>query len=391
MNPKPTASMHSATAAGSRSMRAPSASSTSADPERPVAERFPCFATAQPAPAATNAAVVETLKVGLPPPVPAVSSRSSRSTETPMASARIVRARPTSSSTVSPFVRSAIRNAAACASEASPSMISRSTAAASSAGRSSPDATRSMASVRTGLGMKEVLEQSLAVTRENGLGMELDALGGQLAVTDGHDRVAVPGGALETVRKLRIDHKRVVAPGYERGFEAAEDRPAVVLDARRLAVDRLAADDPAAERLRHRLVAEADAQYRHAGLRQRRDRGHRHARLAGRARTRRDDRLVRRPLDQLVHRRHVVAHHVEVGTKLAQVLDEVVGERVVVVEHEDAHQAQSACAQASSMAARTAPAFASVSRTSYCGSESATMPPPAWKCTRPSLITAERM
>src|SRR4051794_36475178 len=209
MNPKPTASMHSATAAGSRSMRAPSASSTSADPERPVAERLPCLATAQPAPAATNAAVVETLKVGCPPPVPAVSSRSSRPTDTPIASARIVCASPTSSSTVSPFVRSAIRNAAACASEASPSMISRSTAAASSADRSSPDATRSIASVRTALGIREeeVLQQGLAVTRENRLGVELDALGGQLAMTYAHDRVAGPGGALEGVGQLWIDHE----------------------------------------------------------------------------------------------------------------------------------------------------------------------------------------
>ena len=47
-------------------MRAPSASSRSAEPERLVAERLPCLATAQPAPAAISAAVVETLNV-LPP------------------------------------------------------------------------------------------------------------------------------------------------------------------------------------------------------------------------------------------------------------------------------------------------------------------------------------
>ena len=59
-------------------MRTPSASSTSAEPDSPVAERLPCLATAQPAPAAISAAVVETLNVGRPPPVPAVSIRSSR-------------------------------------------------------------------------------------------------------------------------------------------------------------------------------------------------------------------------------------------------------------------------------------------------------------------------
>ena len=66
-----------ATSSGSSSMRAPSASITSADPHWLVAERLPCLATRQPAPAATKAAVVDTLNVGRPPPVPAVSTRSS--------------------------------------------------------------------------------------------------------------------------------------------------------------------------------------------------------------------------------------------------------------------------------------------------------------------------
>src|SRR4051795_10372983 len=270
MKPKPTASMHAATAAGSRSMFAPSASSTSAEPDLPVALRLPCFATMQPAPAATNAAHVETLNVGGPPPVPAVSSRSSPPTSTERARERIVRARPTSSSTVSPLVRSAIRNAAACASDASPCMISRSTAAASSAGRSSRDATRSIASVSTALGIQEVLEQGLAVGGQHRLRVELHALGGQVAVADRHDRVAEPRGALEAVGEVRVDDERVVAAGHERGFEVAEDRPAVMLHARRLAVDRIAAHDPPPERLRHRLVAQADPEHRDARLRQRR-------------------------------------------------------------------------------------------------------------------------
>src|SRR4051812_17721763 len=257
MKPKPTASMHSATAAGSRSMRAPRASSTSAEPLRPVALRLPCFATTQPAPAATNAAVVETLKVGRPPPVPAVSSRSpprAPPTVTPRASERIVRARPISSSTVSPLVRSAIRNAAACASEASPAITWPSTAAASSELRSEPDASRSIASVSTGLG-KEVRQHGLAVRREHRLRVELHALARQLAVANRHHGFARARRHLELVgQRVGVHDERVVAPGHERGFEAAEDRPAVVLHARGLPVHRLAAHDPAAERLGHRLV-----------------------------------------------------------------------------------------------------------------------------------------
>ena len=48
----------------------------------------------QPAPAAISAAVVETLKVGRPPPVPAVSSRSSQRVSTGEARRRIVRGEP---------------------------------------------------------------------------------------------------------------------------------------------------------------------------------------------------------------------------------------------------------------------------------------------------------
>jgi hypothetical protein len=155
MKPKPAPSMQRATSAGPRSMRAPSASSTSAEPDRLVAERLPCLASAQPAPAAMSAAVVETLKVLRPPPVPAVSTRSLRAQGTAAAIARIVAASPASSSTVSPFVRSAMRKPAICVSETSPDMISARTAEVSSWGRSLPDATASIARVRVSLGNRQ--------------------------------------------------------------------------------------------------------------------------------------------------------------------------------------------------------------------------------------------
>jgi len=136
MNPKPASSMQRATSSGSRSIRAPSASSRSADPDRLVAERLPCLATKQPAPAAISAAVVETLKLRRPPPVPAVSSRLSARACTRSAKARIALASPVNSSTVSPLVRRAIRNPAICVCATSPAMISCSTSAVCSALRS---------------------------------------------------------------------------------------------------------------------------------------------------------------------------------------------------------------------------------------------------------------
>src|SRR3954454_12728266 len=227
MKPKPTSAMQRATASGLRSIRTPKASRTSAEPESPVAERFPCLATAQPAPAAISAAVVETLNVGRPPPVPAVSIRFSRLVRTGLASRRIVVARPTSSSTVSPLVRSAISTAAVCTSEALPCMISASTSAVCSVLRSRREASASIASVR--MSAKEVLQQPLAVRREHRLGVELDAQRGQVAVADRHHDAPAARRALQAVGQLGIGDQRVVAADRQRARQAREQAAAVVL------------------------------------------------------------------------------------------------------------------------------------------------------------------
>ena len=109
---------------GGRSSRTPAASSTSALPERPETERLPCFATRTPAPAATSALAVETLKVPLAsPPVPQVSTRWDVPTSTRVASRRITAAAAAISSTVSPFIRRPTRNPPICAGVHSPVMI----------------------------------------------------------------------------------------------------------------------------------------------------------------------------------------------------------------------------------------------------------------------------
>ena len=71
----PTSRMARAVASGGRAIRIPHASSRSALPHWLEIERLPCFATCTPAPATTNAAMVEMLNVLQPsPPVPQVSS-----------------------------------------------------------------------------------------------------------------------------------------------------------------------------------------------------------------------------------------------------------------------------------------------------------------------------
>ena len=108
--------------AASWSIRMPSASRTSADPDRDVIARLPCLATGTPAAAATSAAVVEMLNVPLPsPPVPTTSiAPSGASTRTTRS--RIADAKPASSSTVSPRIRRPMSRAASWAGVASPSM-----------------------------------------------------------------------------------------------------------------------------------------------------------------------------------------------------------------------------------------------------------------------------
>ena len=189
MKPRPVSSRQRDTPSGLRSIRAPSASSTSALPQRDVADRLPCFATATPAPATTNVEVVEMLKVERPPPVPHVSMNGPSGGVTGSACERTVAASPASSSAVSPFARSATRKPAVCTSPASPDMIASSASDAPSLPRSSPASSRSMAWDRTSEGTtgslrrqaEEVAQQGLALAREDRLGVELHALHRQRA------------------------------------------------------------------------------------------------------------------------------------------------------------------------------------------------------------------
>ena len=105
-------------------------------------------------------------------------------------------------------------------------------------------------------------------------------------------------------------------------------------DRRDLAVHHvLRAADAPAEGLPDRLVAKAYAEDRYLpgeALNQR----HANAGLVRRAGTRRDDDRLRFPRRDFCERNRIVAMDVHIRTELAQILDEVVGEAVVVVDHQ---------------------------------------------------------
>src|SRR2546430_2690661 len=82
----------------------------------------------------------------------------------------------------------------------------------------------------------------------------------------------------------------------------------------------------------------------------------------------------------------VVAADEDLGTELREEVDEVVGEAVVVVDEED-HRSVSARVIAVSSAA----SLRRHSSCSACGSESATIPAPAWRCATPPWRTIVRI
>ena len=94
------------------------------------------------------------------------------------------------------------------------------------------------------------------------------------------------------------------------------------------------------------------------------------------------------------HVDRVVAADLHLGPQLAEVLDQVVGEAVVVVDHDDPwHRRpyQSLSAAATSMARKSAAALFWVSSYSAAGTESATIPAPACTWAIPSWQTTVRI
>src|SRR5712691_1449766 len=184
---------------------------------------------------------------------------------------------------------------------------------------------------------EEVAQERLALARQDGLRVELDTLHGQMPMAQAHDLAVLgPRGDLEHGGETLVEHhQRVVARGIEVLLELREDAAAIVMDAGGLAVHLLARPGHgAAERLADGLVPEADAENRRGRV-EASDQPERDARAVWIARPRGDDDALGLESFYLVERDLVVARHVHAGAQLAHVLDEVVGERVVVIQHQN--------------------------------------------------------
>ena len=106
-----------------------------------------------------------------------------------------------------------------------------------------------------------------------------------------------------------------------------------MIDHRSLAVhDPIRADHLAAESLPDTLVTETDAQNGN-GRSQRPYQVHANTGLVGRAGPGGNDDAIRLHLHDIVHADGIVAYGFDLGTQFTQVLHQVVGEGVLVVDH----------------------------------------------------------
>src|SRR6185437_11749438 len=214
-------------------------------------------------------------------------------------------------------------------------------------------------------------------------GVELNAVDRELAMADRH-HLAVRRSRrdLQRLRDL-CGCQRVVPAHLEPVRQPGEEASAVVADGARLAVDEGAGGgDLAAERFDNRLVAEADSEGGSAG-REPPDDLEGCSGVCRAAGTGGDDELRRGEPCGPGCVDGVVSTHDHLRAELAEQMREVVRERVVVVDEQD-HRCS---ASARSIAASTAASFRRHSSCSAAGSESATIPAPAWRWATPSLST----
>src|SRR5262245_54953194 len=150
-----------------------------------------------------------------------------------------------------------------------------------------------------------------------------------------HDEIAGFGGYHEILRQaLALHDQGVIARNLKSPRQGAEYALAGMADRRELAVHRLRrADNVATVGLADGLMAEADAQDRHFGPRLC-DQLEANAGLVGGAGAGRQDDPLRGQLQDLDDRNFIVAEHLAACAELAQVVHEIIGKAVIVIDQD---------------------------------------------------------
>ena len=167
--------------------------------------------------------------------------------------------------------------------------------------------------------------------------MELDAFDFVAAVAEAHDDAVVgfSGNDEFAGQGFSLDDQGMVARGREGIRELAENIFVVVMDLARLAVKKFrGTDDFAAERGANGLVAETDPQNGELPSKTL-DQFHGNTGFLGSTRTGGNYDAFGLAADNFFDRNFVVAMDFDLATQFAEILREVVSERVVVVEKQD--------------------------------------------------------
>ena len=177
--------------------------------------------------------------------------------------------------------------------------------------------------------------------RQNALGMKLYSLDWVHAVPQAHDdapSVMIPASCrdLQLARKsVFFNDQGVIASAGHGGGDALKNRLAIVFDGAGLAMHQVCCPyDPAAESFADRLMPEADAKYRNSAGEVAYD-FNADTRIPWRAWPWRNDNAFRMHIFKIFDCHLVIAAHFDLLPQLANILDQVVGERVIVVEDEN--------------------------------------------------------
>src|SRR6202171_1844800 len=135
-------------------------------------------------------------------------------------------------------------------------------------------------------------------------------------------------------QSLRRDDERMIARSGKWVWQSGENARPIVMDLRGFAVHQpLRLDNLSAKNFRDALVTQANTEQWHA----RREPAHdffAYSRFAGACRSGRDANMRRLQPGNFINREGVVTPNNGFTAKLAKILDEVVGERIVIIEDE---------------------------------------------------------